>query len=101
MNKKTLNKRRTSSYEIFNNAVKRLEKVKEKAKSLRVFVDDRKLLECSECGLMEDIDIKGRLLTVFKKAPDKDTGLRFEEIKNSKTFRCPNCGKIISEKGNY
>ena len=71
--------------------------VKEKARELGLFVDDRELLECHKCGLMEDVDINGKLLTVFEKEPNKDTGLRFKEIGNSATFRCPNCGNQISE----
>ena len=95
MNKKNLNKRISSSDKLFK-VVKQLVKVKEEARALGIFVDDRELLECKKCGLMEDVDINGRLLTVFEKEPSKDTGLRFEEMKNSKTFRCPNCGKEIS-----
>jgi len=75
-----------------------LVKLKEKGKELGLFVDDRELLECHKCGLMEDVDINGKLLTVFEKEPNKDTGLRFKEIGNSATFRCPNCGNQISEK---
>lgn len=74
-----------------------LVKLKEKARELGLFLDDRELLECHKCGLMEDVDINGKLLTVFEKEPNKDTGLRFKEIGNSSTFRCPNCGYQISE----
>ncbi len=70
-------------------------KLKEKAKKLGMFTDDRELIECPECGLMEDVDINGRLFTVFKKSPYKDTGLKFKEMKNSR-FRCPNCREIIT-----
>ncbi|MEW6605892.1 MAG: hypothetical protein AB1414_00385 [bacterium] len=97
MNKKNSNKSKNTliSNSLFK-AVKQLVKLNEKVKALGIFVDDRELLECPKCGLMEDIDIYGRLFTVFEKEPNKDTGLRFKEIRNSKTFRCPNCGEQIS-----
>jgi transcription elongation factor Elf1 len=78
-------------------AVKQLVKINKEAESLGLFVDDRELLECPKCGLMEDVDINGTLFTVFENSPNKDTGLRFKKIKNSKTFCCPNCGQQISE----
>jgi len=28
-----------------------------------VFLNDRELLRCDSCGLLEDVDIKGRLIT--------------------------------------
>lgn len=98
MNKKNSNKRKKtlSLDKSFKDTVNRLVKIKEEARSLGIFVDDRNLLECPKCGLMEDIDSYGRLFTVFKNAPRKDTGLRFKEMKNVK-FRCPNCGEKISE----
>lgn len=70
-------------------------KLKEKAKKLGMFADDRELLECSKCGLMEDVDIRGMLFTVFRKSPYKDTGMEFKEMKNGR-FRCPNCKEIIA-----
>lgn len=74
-----------------------LKKIKEEAKKLGIFVGDRELLECPKCGLMEDVDINGRLFTVFKKAPSKDTGLEFKKIgKRENRFSCPNCGEVIT-----
>lgn len=96
MNKKISDKRTIISDKLFE-ATKQLVKVKEEAKALGLFVDDRELLECPKCGLKEDIDINGRLFTVFEKVPNKDTGLRFKKVKSSKTFRCPNCEKTVSE----
>ena len=78
------------------NLAKRLVEIRGEAKKLGIFTDDRELLECPRCGLMEDIDINGRLFTVFKNAPYKDTGLEFKEIgKKGSCFSCPNCGEII------
>lgn len=96
--KKKLNRRKkTLIADDLLKVVKQLVKINEEARALGIFVDDRELLVCPKCGLMEDIDSNGMLLTVFEKSQNKDTGLRFEEIKNSKTFRCPSCGNKISE----
>ena len=75
---------------------KKIVKLKEKAKELGIFTGDRDLLECPKCGFMEDVAIDGRLFTVFKNAPNKDTGLEFKELgKEGNRFSCPNCRKII------
>jgi len=98
MNKKNLNKKGKIVIDNhLKNTIKQLNKLKKEARTLGIFVDDRNLLKCPECGLMEDIDSNGMLLTVFEKFPNKDTGLRFKEIKNGKIFRCPNCGQKLSE----
>ena len=39
------------------------EKIKKDARALGIFTDDRKLLECLDCGLMEDVTINGLLIT--------------------------------------
>ena len=77
-------------------------RLKEEGKKLGMFTDDRELLECPECGLMEDVDINGRLFTVFKNSLHKDTRLEFKEVRNKKDyFRCPNCGKEIKVSGKF
>ena len=73
----------------------RLTKIKEEAKKLGIFTDDRELLKCPKCGLMEDIDINGRLFTVFENAPYESTGLAFEGTGKRENYSCPNCGEII------
>lgn len=79
------------------NFAKKLIKIKEEAKMLGIFTDDRELLECPICGLMEDVDVNGRLFTVFKKEPYKDTGLNFKEVgKKWDRFSCPNCSQMIT-----
>lgn len=78
------------------NLAKKLIKIYEEAKMLGIFTNDRELLECPICGLMEDVDINGKLFTVFKNEPYKDTGLNFKEVGNKENnFRCPNCGKVV------
>lgn len=81
----------------FINLVKELIKIKEEAKILGIFTDDRELLECPSCGLMEDVDVNGRLFTVFKNEPYKDTGLNFKEVGNKgDRFSCSNCSQVIT-----
>ena len=67
-----------------------------KARALGLFTNDRELLECQKCGLLEDVTFNGLLITC--RAPDlgQDTGLRFEELPQDR-FRCPVCGSIIRQ----
>lgn len=73
----------------------RLVDIHQKAKELGIFVDDRELLRCPQCGLAEDVTCEGRLTTV---QPDDenyaDTGMRFEEI-DATHFRCPQCRHVL------
>ena len=68
------------------------------ARQQGIFVDDRELLECSQCQLMEDVAFDGRLFTYMKGDKDfKDIGLRFIELNQSRDlFKCPNCGMQIT-----
>ena len=65
-------------------------------KSLGMFANDRDLLECPRCGLMEDVAAGGVLLTVRPTDLGTDTGLRFEEL-TPESFRCPSCGLTVHE----
>jgi predicted RNA-binding Zn-ribbon protein involved in translation (DUF1610 family) len=65
-------------------------------KALGMFANDRELLECPRCGLMEDVAAGGLLLTVFPADLGTDTGLRFEEL-TPDSFRCPSCGQTVHE----
>jgi hypothetical protein len=68
-----------------------LVRVKKQAEALGLFTDDRELLYCSGCDLVEDIAFDGRLMTYHRKSKDySDSGLRFERL-NDTTFRCPIC----------
>lgn len=66
-----------------------------KARALGIFVDDRGLLMCSRCGLMEDVLIGGLLITYHHGRDPIDTGLRFKESKAEGRFTCPKCGMEI------
>jgi len=63
--------------EIFN-AAKELDKLKRHATALGLFTNDRDLLECSSCGMWEDVTSEG-VLTVYQKDDQsgEDSGLRF------------------------
>ena len=76
---------------------KKLIKLREEAERFGIFTGDRELLKCPKCGLLEDVDINGRLFTVFNDSHHEDTGLKFQEVEGKEnSFRCPNCGKIIT-----
>ncbi|MFA5800018.1 MAG: hypothetical protein WC840_03605 [Candidatus Peribacteraceae bacterium] len=67
-----------------------------KARALGLFANDRELLECPDCGLMENVACGGRLFTCRPESLDDDTGLRFGELCGDR-FRCPACGATVRE----
>ena len=74
---------------------RKLAKVKAQARALGIFTDDRELLECPNCGLLEDVTAKGLLVTYPKDSVDlKDCGLRFHPVDETR-FACPKCGTSI------
>jgi hypothetical protein len=70
--------------------------VQAQARALGLFVEDRELVACPRCGLMEDVSFTGLLITCRPSALGEDTKLRFEEIETGK-FRCPKCGATVME----
>lgn len=70
--------------------------VQKQADTMGLFANDRELLECSQCGLMEDVTHTGLLITCREPAIDQDTGLRFTKEPDQK-FRCPSCGALVME----
>jgi hypothetical protein len=61
------------------------------ARELGVFVNDRELVECPRCGLIEDVAFGGKLISYRADDPSMtDTGLRFTF--QGETCRCPSCG---------
>jgi len=76
---------------------RRLVSIKEKARKVGIFVEDRELLSCPKCGLEEDVASQGLLIVSYPSNTGIDTGLRFREVKNgSNRFRCPACGEELS-----
>ena len=72
---------------------RRLGKLQTQARALGIFTNDRDLLTCPKCGLMEDVLVDGRLVTYHEENNPKDTGLRFaESAQESGRFSCPECG---------
>ena len=70
-------------------------RIQKQAKSLGIFVNDRELLECTGCDLVEDVAFDGSLMTYQREGDDMtDSGLRFEEMGEEK-YRCPVCGTVL------
>ena len=66
-------------------------RVKRKAEALCIFTNDRELLECTGCDLVEDVTCDGFLITYHRDSDSmEDCGLRFEEREHD-VFRCPVC----------
>ncbi|HQO09317.1 MAG TPA: hypothetical protein PLK90_07750 [Clostridiales bacterium] len=78
-------------------AAKRIAELQEQAKALGLFTNDRELLECPACGLKEDVEVYGKLITYIGEYSHNDTGLRFKETEKDKIYICPNCGKDVEE----
>ena len=64
--------------------------LQKRAKELGVFANDRELLECPRCCLLEDVTSTGLLITCRADALGEDTGLRFVPLADN-IFRCPSC----------
>lgn len=74
---------------------RKLAKVKQQARALGIFTDDRELLECPNCGLLEDVTADGLLVTYPKDRVNlKDGGLRFRPVDKT-SFACPKCGTSV------
>jgi hypothetical protein len=69
-----------------------LTNLQKRAKAIGVFANDRELLECSRCGLLEDVTSTGLLITCRAAALGEDTGLRFVQVADN-IFRCPSCAQ--------
>jgi hypothetical protein len=67
-----------------------LKELKDEARALGMFTEDRELLACPHCGLKEIVTFEGVLITCRGKKAD--TGLRFPEPDGSGRSICPGCG---------
>ena len=63
------------------------------AQAAGLFMEDRDLLHCANCGLLEDVGCYGLLMTYFSGKPPVDSGLRFTKDKRGR-YICPNCGTV-------
>jgi hypothetical protein len=76
--------------------VEGLEALRAQARALGIFTNDRELLTCPRCGLMENVLFDGRLITCREEDLEQDTGLRFTETaEESGRFTCPACGAEV------
>jgi rubrerythrin len=66
------------------------------AQEADLFMNDRELLRCNNCGLLEDVDITGRLITYKSGDPVSDSGMKFEKGEGD-TYVCPICGAAACE----
>ncbi len=64
------------------------------AQAAGLFMEDRDLLLCSRCGLLEDVGRYGLLMTYPADNPPVDSGLRFKKDKRGR-YICPNCGAVV------
>ena len=75
---------------------RRIQSLREEARALGLFAEDRGLLSCPGCGLEEDVTIGGRLITCDGNvAAGDDLGLRFVESPVG-DFVCPRCGTLLA-----
>jgi hypothetical protein len=73
-----------------------LQKIRQQAEIAGLFIGDRELLDCTHCGLQEDVLINGRLVThQADVAGTTDSGLRFSAADDG-NFVCPQCGAVIA-----
>lgn len=73
-----------------------LQKIHQQAEITGLFIGDRELLDCTHCGLQEDVLIDGRLVTYQADAADAaDSGLLFAAADDG-NFVCPQCGAVIA-----
>jgi len=81
--------------DIFKKAVK----IMNQARELGLFIGNRDILKCENCGLKEDVTSEGVIITYFGEELNDDTGLRFIETADENIFICPNCGTKAKETG--
>ncbi len=62
------------------------------------FAGERDLLECPGCGLVEDTDIDGRIVTYIDGGRLKDSGYRFR-VSGGGRWICPICHTAGGEDG--
>jgi len=73
----------------------KLTELREQARELGLFTNDRELLSCVSCGLLEDVTVAGVLITYDSERSEAvDSGLRFSERQDGR-FSCPRCGANI------
>ena len=73
-----------------------LQKIHKQAEIAGLFIGDRELLDCTHCGLQEDVLIDGQLVAHQADAADATaSGLRFAAADDG-NFVCPQCRAVIA-----
>ncbi len=76
--------------------VQNIKRLHQQAKAQGLFFHDRGLLDCTHCGLTEDVQFDSRLTTNWWHGDlTHDTGLRFKELPNGQ-WQCPHCGHSMA-----
>ena len=81
-------------YTELHELARQLTGLQKRATALGVFANDRELLECPRCGLLEDVTNTGLLITCRADNLGEDTGLRFVQLADD-IFRCPSCASRV------
>lgn len=63
------------------------------AREAGLFMEDRDLLHCAHCELLEDVGRYGLLMTYPKGKPPVNSALRFTKDQRGR-YICPNCGAV-------
>lgn len=75
----------------FRPLVQEIIRLQQQAKTQGLFVHNRGLLDCTHCGLTEDVQPDNRLTTYWWHGDvTHDTGLRFKELPDGQ-WQCPHC----------
>jgi hypothetical protein len=73
-----------------------LQKIRQQTEISGLFIGDRELLDCTHCGLQEDVLINGQMVTHQADAADTiDSGLRFSDADDGNCVS-PQCGAAIA-----
>ena len=96
--------------ESISSVLEGFQELQQQARSLGLFAELRDPLECQGCGLMENVLIGGRLVTVYRHEWEvafqsgqrrawgeplcPDTGLRFQDV-DEESWRCPSCESLV------
>lgn len=69
-----------------------LHEAQKRAQKLGIFIGDRELLTCPDCGLQEDVAFSGMLQVTRPPHLGEDTGLRFKTVRRRPDlWSCPAC----------
>jgi len=84
----------TAAIKEMRSLINRMAPVMRRAEAIGTFTGERDLLGCPECGLIEDLDINGRLFTYVEGCQIKDSGFRFAPA-GAGTWICAVCGTVV------